>query len=157
MSGARHFSELIVWKLGDEIRIETFKLTTKPGFAGDLRARSQAEDAANSVCRNIAEGFGCESHKEFARFLVISRRSLNELQDILRGALLKKYVNADDLATIRALSARFYPAMSRLLAYLHSTRDGRKPSDGTTNRRADSARTRSRTNKGPRNRTDQDR
>jgi hypothetical protein len=29
----------------------------------------------NSVCRNVAEGFGCESHVEFARFLKISRRA----------------------------------------------------------------------------------
>jgi four helix bundle protein len=147
VSGARHFSELIVWKLADEIRTETFTLTAKPGFVRDVRARSQAEDAANSVCRNIAEGFGCDSHREFARFLVISRRSLNELHDILRGAELKKYVNTDDLGPVRALSTRFYPAMGRLLGYLHSTRAGGKPREGTTARRAKPARTRNRTDK----------
>ena len=52
--------------------------------------KSQIEGAVNSVCRNIAEGFGCGTHAEFARFLGISRRSLNELQDALRGALLKR-------------------------------------------------------------------
>jgi four helix bundle protein len=118
MPGARHFTELTVWKLADEIRIETFRLTAKATFARDLRARSQAEDAANSVCRNIAEGFGAETHPEFARFLVISRRSLNELQDILRGAQLKSYLRPADLAPIQALSVRFYPALGRLLAHL---------------------------------------
>lgn len=128
MSGARHFSELTVWKLADELRVETFKLTAKARFASDLRARSQAEDAVNSVCRNIAEGFGCETHPEFARFLGISRRSLNELQDVLRGAQLKGYVTGEDLASVRALSARFYPAMGRLLAHLRRTPDhGRRP------------------------------
>jgi four helix bundle protein len=68
VSGVRHFSDLIVWKLADEIRVETFRLTSVGKFSADLRARSQAEDAANSVCRNIAEGFGCESHAEFAAF-----------------------------------------------------------------------------------------
>jgi four helix bundle protein len=116
MPGARHFSELIAWQLGDRIRVETFRLTSKDGFSRDLRAKSQAEDAANSVCRNIAEGFGCETHAEFARFVGISRRSLNELLDILRGAELKGYLAPEDAASIRTLSRRLFPALSRLIA-----------------------------------------
>jgi four helix bundle protein len=121
VSGVRHFSELTVWKLADELRVKVLRLTDKAAFARDLRLKSQAEDAVNSVCRNIAEGFGCETHAEFARFLSISRRSLNELQDVLRGALLKRYVTTEDLAPIRELSARLYPALSRFIAYLRST------------------------------------
>ena len=132
MKAARHYSELIVWKLAEEIRIEVFKLTAKPCFAADFRAKSQAEDAANSVGRNIAEGFGCTTHAEFARFLEIARRSLNELQDILHGAQLKEYVKPSELTPIRRLSDRIYPAFSRLLAYLRSTptptpRKGQEP------------------------------
>ena len=66
----------------------------------------QVEDAANSVCRNIAEGFGCETHIEFARFLEIARRSLNEVQDSLHGAQLKEYVTVAEIAPIRSLSGR---------------------------------------------------
>ena len=83
---ARHYSDLIVWQLGEEIRIEVFELTAKPCFDADLKAKGQADDAANSVTRNIAEGFGCETYAEFARFLEISRRSLNEIHDVLHGA-----------------------------------------------------------------------
>jgi four helix bundle protein len=121
MPPVRHFSQLIVWRLAEEIRIKVFELTAKPSFAADFKAKSQGEDAANSVCRNIAEGFGCETHAEFARFVEISRRSLNELHDVLHGAQLKEYVTASDLAPIRSLSNRIYPAFSRLLAYLRST------------------------------------
>jgi four helix bundle protein len=102
------------------------KLTDKAAFARDFRLKSQAEDAVNSVCRNIAEGFGCETHAEFARSLSISRRSLNELQDVLRGALLKRYVTADDLAPSRDLSQRLYPALSRFIAYLRRTPDPKR-------------------------------
>ena len=84
----------------------------------DVKLHDQAEDAANSACRNIAEGFGCQSHREFARFLEISRRSLNELQDAFEGATRKGYVNGHDLAAIQSLLNRLYPALSRLLAYL---------------------------------------
>ena len=121
MPGARHFSELLIWKLADELRIEIFKLTSRAAFVRDLKAHGQAEDAANSVCRNIAEGFGCETHREFARFLSISRRSLNELQDSLRGAELKGYVTTADCVPARILFRRLYPALSRFLAYLRRT------------------------------------
>ena len=139
MSAVHHYSQLIVWKLAEEIRIEVFGLTAKPRFAADFKAKNQAEDAANSVTRNIAEGFGCETHNEFARFLEISRRSLNELRDILHGALLKEYVTQAELAPIQQLSNRIYPAFSRFLAYLRSTptpRKGRGPKAIDANNRA---------------------
>jgi len=83
MAGATRHEELIAWQLADRIRVHVLDLTTHAGFAKDLKLRSQTDDAANSVCRNIAEGFSCK-HIEFARFLKISRRSLNELRDSLR-------------------------------------------------------------------------
>jgi four helix bundle protein len=136
MPPVRHFSQLIIWKLAEEIRIEVFRLTAKPRFAADFKAKSQAEDAANSVGRNIAEGFGCETHTEFARFLEISRRSLNELHDILHGAQLKSYITPSDLPPIRQLSSRIYPAFSRLLAYLRRTPTPRRRLNGVPHTRA---------------------
>jgi four helix bundle protein len=144
--GARHFSELVIWQLADQVRVEIFRLTAKPDFNRDLRARSQAEDAANSVCRNIAEGFGCD-HLEFARFLVISRRSLNELQDILRGVQLKGYIVPNDIVPIGALMRRLYPALSGMLAHLRRTANSRKRPEPRHQKRKDAGR-------GPRVRTD---
>ena len=131
MRGARHYSELTIWKLADELRIETLKLTGRPAFARNLKAQTQAEDSVNSICRNIAEGFGCESHGQFAWFLRIARRSLNELQDACRGAEQKGYVTSSDLGPIRALTRRLYPALNRFIAYLDSTPDYR-PNRGNT-------------------------
>jgi four helix bundle protein len=123
VAGARHFTRLVVWQLADAIRVDTFTLTRRPPFSGDLKHRSQTEDAIDSVCRNIAEGFGCASHKEFARFLEISRRSLNELLDSLRSARLKNYVSAEDVAPIQSLANRLYPALASFIAYLRQTRN----------------------------------
>ena len=122
MAGARHYRELIAWQLADQIRVETFKLTRRAPFARDFRHQSQAEDAVDSVCRNIAEGFGCESHAEFARFLEIARRSLNELLDSLRSAELKGYVASAELVAIHDLARREFPALGNLMAYLRRTR-----------------------------------
>jgi len=68
MAGAKRHEDLVAWQLADQIRVHVFDLTKRDGFAKDLKLRSQTEDAANSVCRNIAEGFSCK-HVEFARFL----------------------------------------------------------------------------------------
>jgi four helix bundle protein len=62
----------------------------------------------NSVCRNIAEGFGCK-HKEFARFLEISRRSVNEVRESFHTAQLKRYVTAREYEPIWRLAHRLYP------------------------------------------------
>ena len=118
MPGARHFTQLIIWQLADQLRAQVFELTKKFPFAADLKLRSQVDDAAESVCRNIAEGFGCKSDREFARFVRIGRRSLNEVQDCFRSALLKGYVADTDLVASRRLMRRLYPAISSFLRTL---------------------------------------
>jgi four helix bundle protein len=124
VAGAKHYSELIAWQLADELRVEGFKQTSRAVYERDLKARGQTADALNSVCRNIAAGFGCHTHREFARFLEISRRSLNEVMDALRGARLKGYLTSDDLVSIHRLSRRLYPAISNLRTYLMQKPDG---------------------------------
>jgi four helix bundle protein len=114
---ARHFSELIIWQLGDELRVEILKLTKRRPLHDDLKLRSQLEDAIDSVCRNVAEGFGC-GDREFARFLRIARRSLNEVQDELHSAVLKAHVTEAELVAARKLIRRLYPAFSSLLRHL---------------------------------------
>ena len=118
MAGARHYSELVSWQLADALRVVIFKFTRWPPFATDFRHKSQMEDAIDSVCRNIAEGFGCESHGEFDRYLEVSRRSLNEVCDSLRSAQLKGYISAKDAAGVHALTRRLYPALNNFIAYL---------------------------------------
>ena len=117
MAIARHFTELIVWQLADEHRVEVFRLTRRPQVRADLKLRSQLDDAADSVCRNLAEGFGCKD-KEFARFVRIGRRSLNEVQDCFLSAMHKGYVTPEDLIPARRLHRRLYPAIASLLRTL---------------------------------------
>jgi four helix bundle protein len=118
MAGARHFTELIAWQLADQIRAAVYPLTQRLPFAADARLRVQTEDAIESVCRNIAEGFGCDSDAEFLRFLVFSRRSLNELLDSLRAAETKGHLRNADLTQVRSLARRLYPAMGGLMRHL---------------------------------------
>ena len=105
MPPARHFTQLIVWQLADRLRTLVFGLTKRNPFATDFKLRAQTDDAIDSVCRNTAEGFGC-GDIEFARFLRIARRSLNEVQDQFRSALLKGYVVESDLVEARKRGCR---------------------------------------------------
>ena len=154
MAGARHHTEIVAWQLADQIRVEIFALTRQGTFARAFKLRPQTEDAIDSVCRNISEGFGCESHAEFARFLEISRRSLNEFTDCIHSAELKRHVSPQQLATIRKLLRRLYPALNRFIADLRRT-DRRKKNrtDHQTNRTDE--RQKNRTDKRQPDRTDQ--
>jgi four helix bundle protein len=88
-----------------------------------LRHRSQAEDAIDSVCRNIAEGFACASHGEFDRYMAIARRSLNEMGDSLRSAGLRDMCRPKEASEIHAITRRLYPALVNFIAYLQRTPD----------------------------------
>ena len=123
---ARHFTELIVWQLADRLRAEVFQLTKRRPFYADLKLRSQIDDAADSVCRNIAEGFG-GTDREFANFLRIARRSLNEVQDGFQSARLKEYVCEADLRAARSLLRRIFPALSSLLRHLDRRNGNDRP------------------------------
>jgi four helix bundle protein len=118
MGGARHFQELIVWQLADALRRQLVRLTRRPAYNGRRRLREQTEDAADSVCRNISEGFGADTHAQFAWFLRISRRSLNELQDAILSAQQKGMLSAADVMPLRALMKRLFPALNRFIAHL---------------------------------------
>lgn len=123
MAGARHFSQLIAWQLADALRIEILKFTQGTACANDWKFRQQLEDAIDSVCRNIAEGFGADTHGQFAWFLRVSRRSLNEVRDALRSLLLKRHTTSADLSPAFDLIRRLYPALNNLIAYLELTPD----------------------------------
>jgi four helix bundle protein len=124
MKAARHYTELIVWQLADGIRNETYALTRRPPFARDFRLKAQSEDAIESVCRNIAEGFG-GSHGQFAGYLGHAKNSLNELQDCFTAAQSKGHVTDQRLKPARSLMRRLFPAVGNLIAYLRRTPHGR--------------------------------
>src|SRR5207248_858125 len=105
---AKHFSELICYQLGRQLRQEIFGLTTQPTFDQDLRFRGQLRDAASSVCSNISEGFGRSTHRDFARFLDMSRSSVNEIENRL------EYLKAAEIDKALNLGKRTRVAASRL-------------------------------------------
>jgi four helix bundle protein len=72
------FYDLSVWKSAHQAVLDIYKITS--GFKSEERYRikDQLCRAAISVPTNIAEGFGRGSKKDFIKFLIIARGSLEE-------------------------------------------------------------------------------
>lgn len=73
------YHKLDIWNRAMAYAVEIYRLTAKLPAAERYNLASQFTRAATSVPLNIAEGCGCSSKPEFARFLGIAYRSLKEI------------------------------------------------------------------------------
>jgi four helix bundle protein len=112
---------LRAWRRADSIRQRIIKLCAKPVVRRDFDFCRQADRAAASVCRNIAEGFARYGHTEFARFMVIARSSQAELLDTLDEALLKGYLDRPEYEELKRLVRSAIFSSGALRGYLAST------------------------------------
>jgi four helix bundle protein len=87
-------------------------------FGQDGGICGQARRAANSACRNTAEGFWKYGHAEFARFINIAKGSLGELLDSTDEALQKRYIGKPEYEQLNQLIERALKAAGGLHAYL---------------------------------------
>ena len=91
--------------------------------SSDFRFCSQMRDAASSITRNIAEGFGRFRHKEFAQFLSIARGSVFELADHLRDGTSRGYWSAEATDETTALCNRTIAVLTHFIRYLKAHPD----------------------------------
>jgi len=99
MALIRKFEDIIAWQEARKLVASIYRLTNTGSLAKDFGLRDQIQRAAVSAMTNIAEGFDCESKKEFARFLGIARRSAVEVQSLLYAAFDVDYINEQTFKT----------------------------------------------------------
>jgi four helix bundle protein len=116
--GAKSFQDLICWQLSRELRKLIAQIVKKPPLSRDRDLCDQLRRAARSATGNIAEGFKCPSHAEFARFLDIAHRSLAEIEDRLTEGLDSELISKEEGALGLNLAKRAGVAVSRLTKYL---------------------------------------
>src|SRR4051812_34836946 len=104
--GARRVEDLVIWQLAHELRVKVHAVAATTPACEDRRFRDQVVDAASSITRNIAEGFGRYRHKEFAHYLAIARGSLFELADHLKDGISRQHWTAQDIMELDALCNR---------------------------------------------------
>jgi four helix bundle protein len=120
--GARHFRDLTAWQLARELRGALRPFWQRAAAARDFDLGDQLRNAARSTTSNIAEGFPC-SHDEFARFLEIASRSLEEIEDRVIEMRDEALVTEDEARSAVILKVRTSRAIARLRDYLLSTPD----------------------------------
>ncbi len=128
MALIKRFEDIKAWQEARKLTMQIYRLTGSSKLKHDFGLRNQIRRAAVSGMSNIAEGFDCDSKREFTRFLGISRRSLVEVQSLLYVALDADYIDAetfrkhyDTAHTTKALVGGFKHALSRQLAKLRNT------------------------------------
>lgn len=89
----KKFEDIMAWQEARKLVSQIYQLTRIGDLSKNFGLRDQLQRAAVSAMNNIAEGFDCESNVEFARFLVVARRSAVEVQSLLYAACDIGYIN----------------------------------------------------------------
>jgi four helix bundle protein len=117
MALIRKFEDIIAWQEARKLVKMVYKVARTGELKKDFGLRDQMQRAAVSSMTNIAEGFDCESNVEFARFLVIARRSAVEVQSLFYAALDIEYI---DEKTFKEIYDQAYKAKGLINALKRS-------------------------------------
>lgn len=85
------YKDLLVWQKSMELVDEVYRLVRKLPADERYALGDQLRRAVVSIPSNIAEGFGRDSHKDFAHFLIQARGSLYETETQLEIASRQSY------------------------------------------------------------------
>ena len=96
--GAKTFEELRAWQLAAELSDRIVAVCAMSALQADRTFCDQLRNAAEAAPRLIAEGFGRWSHRDFARYLVMTRAELMEVRSDLL-ALQRRRILSGELAT----------------------------------------------------------
>jgi four helix bundle protein len=96
-SPSTHFAKLESWQRALDLVEECYRLSEHLPKTERFALSDQLRRAAASVPANIAEGRGRGSQREFARFLMIARGSLMEVESHLLLARRLNFLTADQI------------------------------------------------------------
>lgn len=119
---AKTHRELIAWKESMMLLAQVYRLAARLPTIERWGLASQLRRAAVSVPTNVAEGFGRQARKDFARFVTIAEGSLRELQTLLDAVILLEYMDAETLQTTTGTSNRVGFLLGRLRRSLNRPR-----------------------------------
>ncbi len=121
----RGYQKLRVWQ--DAILLNTMILTEFKGFAFELKKiASQQMAAADSIHRNIAEGYCRRSIREYIQFLYLALASLGET---VSGLFASKAGNLISEEQFEKLDSFCYKVENGLIGLIRSLEDKRDKGD----------------------------
>ena len=110
MAGWKHFREIAAWQHARALKLRADSFLRQPQFKREYKFCDQLKDAARSGPRNIAEGFGRFSNKQFANFVTIAKGSeaevLNHFIDAHdQGLITDEELREGEYAALKAMKA----------------------------------------------------
>ena len=119
--GVHRYEELVAWQLANELKQRVYALVDHSTARDDRKFCDQIKDSAASGPSNLAEGFACYRHPEFARYVRLAKASLTETHNHLGDGVDRRHWPPQDAGTLKLLANRAVGACVRLLKYLEST------------------------------------
>ena len=118
----RGYQQLIVWN--DAVSYYVLSSKVFRGFPFELkRVASQAISSADSVHRNIAEGYCRRSIHEYLNFLNIALGSLGESVSGIHAYRQAEQISAQDFDALNALAYKIENGMLKLVERLEEKRE----------------------------------
>lgn len=90
---SNHWKDLLVWQRSHDFVLTIYKLLATFPREERFHIIDQIKRAASSVPANIVEGHSRQSKREFVRFMMYSRGSLEELRYFILLAKDLKYID----------------------------------------------------------------
>jgi four helix bundle protein len=118
----KRFEDLECWREARILNRSIYNLTKKDGLSKDYRLKDQIIGSGISVMNNIAEGFDSQSNNEFIRFLLISRRSVAEIETCLYIASDQNYISSSEFESAFQQSEKVKQVIDGFLRYLRNYR-----------------------------------
>jgi four helix bundle protein len=123
MKGVWRFEDLVAWQLAVQLRNVAHEYCEKPAIKRSFKFRDNLADAASSAPRNIAEGFGRKTHREFAHFAYIARGSEQEVLNAFLEARQRGFIDDRELDLGDHAARKALKTLNGLIAYLEATPD----------------------------------
>lgn len=112
------YRDLIVWQKSMSLVTLIYQLVPVLPENEKYGLIPQIKRSAISIPSNIAEGYGRNYKKDYARFLQIARGSLFENQTQLEIAVNLNFIKSDDLKEIKELSIEVEKMLNSLIKKL---------------------------------------
>jgi four helix bundle protein len=115
---ARTLDDLLVYRKAQEACDAISAVLERPKVRADWDLRVQLASASAAVAANIAEGFGQQSDRQFARYLYISRGSSQEVRSHLAVARGRQYLTDEETTALCSKYEEIARMLTGLIKYL---------------------------------------
>ena len=88
--------DIIAWQKAREFNRIVFDISKSKYFLEDDDLKDHLRRSSKSIMRNIAEGFGRQTSKEFSQYLYIANGSVEEVKTCLYTAYDEEIISDDE-------------------------------------------------------------